>query len=767
MFESKEHYTSLFVMNFSVMLLIEPESGKIVDANDAACQFYGYTREQFQQLRISDLNTLTPAEIRALMAEAVTGQRQYFNFSHRLSNGTVRDVEVHSGPIRIDNQQLLYSIIHDVTERRQTESELRRTKEWIELVYRVTPSAVFSVDCNGIITSFNRKAEELTGYSAAEVIGKPCRLFAPIPCVNGHCGLFESEICKPVMSVEIDIRTKSGEFKTILKSADLLKDAQGNVVGGVESFIDITERKRFELELRQAKEAAESANQAKSQFLANMSHEIRTPMNGIIGMAELMLQTELQPRQREYLEMLKGSADSLLRIINDILDLSKIESGRIEVEEIAFDLRECVERIVEMFEIGARGKGLKLSCKIASDVPRLAMGDPGRLSQVLINLVGNAVKFTEAGEISVHLDMCVREDKSWLRFRVRDTGIGIPDSKLDLLFKNFSQVDGSTSRRFPGTGLGLAISKHLIETMGGWIGVKSTEGLGSVFTFELPYVEASKLPEPAEVRSGTRVLVVGDNYANRAIFESAAGLVNPVTPGGALRILLAEDSPINQKLALALIERKGWTVKVAATGLECLSAWEQDDYDLILMDIQMPVMDGFEATARIREREKNSGKHIPIIAMTAHALEGTKEKCLSSGMDDYLSKPIRSSELYRLIDQYGKPVAQPSPADLSRIRESLENNEVILKELIGEFLNFIPAALGQLEAAISVGDAATVNRTAHNIKGTVSNFGAQTAVQLAYALERMGKEARLESAGLIFKQLAAELERVKQYLSEV
>jgi two-component system, sensor histidine kinase and response regulator len=903
--ESKTFLNSL-IENAPIGIVALSVDGGIFLCNPAFENLFGYSQAEIKGKSIVDV--LSPGEFRAEAESAVAALREgkavHLITRRRRRDGALLDVEVSTARINRDGQSLGFiAMYRDITQSKRAERELEDRQDFLKSLIENTPVGIVAIAQDDTVQICNPAFEKLFEYRQEEILGRRLSELVTPPQLREEVFSNTRRLGEGKTTHIVTQRSRRDGSLVDVEAFSVPLRREGNYSGAVLLYQDITERKRSEEELLRAKEAAEAANRAKSEFLANMSHEIRTPMNGIMGMTELVLDTDLTPEQREYLTLAKTSADSLLSLINDILDFSKIEAGKLDMESVDFDLSDCVGETMKTLSLRAHQKGLELAFEIGPDVPHAIVGDPGRLRQIIVNLVGNALKFTEKGEVVLSATMEAREREDVvLHFVVADTGIGIPSQKLSAIFEAFQQADGSMTRKYGGTGLGLTISSRLVDLMGGRIWVESELGKGSRFHFtsrlRLQKKPARKIvPRDPSTLHGMHVLIVDDNATNReilvkllaiwhmrpavagsgavalALLEEAHAsrddfllilldaqmpemdgftlaeqiqshhdwpaatvmmlssmghrgdamrcrelgiaiyLTKPVRQAelleailmalgtratnhdespplvtrhllrenrGPQRVLLVEDNPVNQLVALRLLEKSGHKVTVAANGKRALEEFDKESYDLILMDVQMPEMNGFEATQAIRQKERSTGRHIPIIAMTAHVMKGDEEKCLAAGMDNYLTKPIRGADLLALIDRLSNDqsgvVVKPSSSltdssgptiDLAGALERLDGDRSLLDELVELFRDDCARAMEEIRRGLLLHDKKRVERGAHTLKGSSSSVGAVAVPQVAAEIENLASKGNLSAATEQFQVLKKEIEHLLQELDSV
>jgi PAS domain S-box-containing protein len=656
--QSEERFRNLFD-NSPDAIFVEDYSGQVLDVNPAACRLQRMTRAQLVGKNVLEL---APPEyqpvVRTGFARLIRGELDHAEGYVWTSDGAAIPVELMASRIEYNGVPALLLHVRDISERRRAEEELRLSQERFELAVRGSKDGIWDWDILRNRIYFSPRWKEMLGYAEHEITHNfeewagrlhPEDRARALATVDGY---LRGDL--PDYELEHRLRHKDGSYRWILARGQALRDASGRPYRMAGSHTDITARKEAEQELQRAKQTAEDASRAKSEFLASMSHEVRTPLHGILGRTELALHTHLDAVQRDYLETIKSSAHALLGLINDVLDFSSIEAGGLELKPDLFDLPAELQAALKPQALAAQAKGLALTWGIDPDVPRRLRADWPRVRQVLLNLVGNAVKFTERGEVEIEISRiedrgskssapafldprsAPRDPRSSItvHFAVRDTGIGIPPDKQDAVFEPFVQADGSMSRRYSGAGLGLAICRRLAARMGGRVWLESEPGRGSTFHFAVP------LEAAAEDQAGTET--------SATISLDARSSASPPVPR--LRVLVAEDNRVNQKFIQHLLTRLGHEAYLAENGALAVQAFrEHGPFDVVLMDVAMPVMSGLEATVRIRELEAETGRHVPIIALTAHAMKGDREMCLAAGMDAYLAKPVDLRQLERLL----------------------------------------------------------------------------------------------------------------------
>ncbi|MGH7567695.1 MAG: response regulator [Gemmatimonadales bacterium] len=883
-----------------VAITVLDAGGRITGVNPRFETLFGFSAEE---IRGQDLNELIVPKSELPKAgqmdrRARKGQTVLEEVERRRKDGRHIPVRALAGPIRGAGKAGLFVMYEDITDSRRARDALTQLASIVES----SEDAIIGQTLDGTIVSWNAAAERTFGYAIREVKGRPAAMLVPADRLAEVAGILDRiQRREHVEHFETVRLHKDGRPIPVSLSVSLTRDIGGLISGFSMIARDISVQAAARQALQEGRDTAERATQARSAFLANMSHEIRTPMNAILGLSELLLETELAPEQRHSLGLMRSSAEGLLTLLNDILDFSKIEAEHLDLERIRFDLWHLVQSTVELLAVRARVKRIELLTDLAPAVPHQVRGDPTRLRQILTNLISNALKFTEQGEVVVSVARArTVDDRTDVRIAVRDTGIGIAADKLETIFEEFSQADASMTRRYGGTGLGLAIARRLVTLMGGELRAASELGKGSEFSFTVTLPVESGAPAPAAhpgraELAGRRVLVVDDNATNRRIvremleavgmavaeapsaadgFEAlrlgraaqapfalaildaqmpdedgfalaerlrrdpefdavrlmlltsaghrgdgqrcrelgvqgyltkpvsrsdlteavAAVLTGPPVAGAPevvtrhaivesrrrLHVLLAEDNPVNQEVASTMLRRRGHDVTVVSTGREAVEAVGRGRYDVVLMDVQMPEMDGFTATRAIRALP--GGSALPIVACTAHALSGERERCLAEGMSGYLSKPFKAHDLFAAVEGWDASPASPSPpardppapaaappVDLDGFRRDMRDAgaEAAVDSILDTFLSGAADRLAAVTGAIDAGDGTAIERQAHAYKSAAATIGAKELAAVLQQLEAAGKARDVPQARGLRDRLVRDSDAVTDYLRAV
>jgi len=777
----------------------------------------GVTQKEFQQtyhslIELSD-KIVPPEDNKRMMEkvqEVVEGKTDSYEIEHRVirPNGKILYFLVKGRAYRNSKGKLvrLIGTTLDITDRKIAEETLRKSEANLVRAQKIAHLGNYSWN---ILTGEVSWSEELKSIWGCRPDEEPSFEEVVLRVHPEDVGLF-LEAARLVreenipFNIEYRIVRPEDAVRHVHDQGEITCDEFGNPIRMFGITLDITERKCMEKQLLSAKEAAEAASRAKSEFLANMSHEIRTPMNAILGTLELLLETDLSGEQQEYVQLAHISTESLLSVIDDILDFSRIEQNKMELEQVEFDLKSLISHLISLLAGKANSRRIKITSHLEENIPTTFIGDPVRLKQVLFNLIGNSVKFTKEGEVTLSIENYETgkpdyDEDITLLFKVRDTGIGIPQKSLDSIFNAFVQADTSITRKYGGTGLGLAISSQLVELMGGRIWVESEVGKGSTFYFTVKVKKAAKKEYSDEKRELSEIeeKVIG------SVEDTIINLERKISCNRGLNILLAEDHPINQKLFVKLLENKGNQVTLVNNGQEVLNILSRKDFDVVIMDVQMPGMDGLEATRKIRDPSSSVRWHeIPVIALTARAMEKDKESCLEAGMSDYIPKPLKKEKLFRSLEyvKAGKlfrekrslnqgresysteksfpdmdgefsykektssDLSEDLIFDLQGVFARTEGDVVLLKEMVRIFLAMAPKTLDSINTALRKENAEELREDTHTLKSAAGTIGANRVFRTAYDLEQIGRENNMILASQKFRELKARLEELEPVL---
>jgi PAS domain S-box-containing protein len=741
-------YYSIFNNSHTPILVIDSKSGQIKDANLAACNYYGYTSAEIIKLNINHINILSDQEIHAQMEVAKQEHRKYFRFKHRLSNGEIREVEVYSGPAIGKERHLLISMIHDVQYKKEIEQRSRLQESYFKSLFQNSPEAIAILDNEFNIVNINDSFTKVFQYRIDDIRYKNVTEVLCDEKMYDESMYFKDSIKKGAF-VRKDIQRKRKDGKLVHFSFlgyPILSN--GEQVGVYSIYTDITKNKLYEEELKEARNKAEEASIFKTKFIANVAHEIRTPMNGIVGIIDLLDDNQLSPENKEYINMLRYSTERLSIIINDVIDIAKIEAGKIEKREERFHLKKRLEDVEKYFEIQAHKKSLDLKLNLDSGIPELLIGDFDKLNQVIFNLVSNAIKFTNSGFVVIDVRAGKRNDEDIeIQFMIQDTGIGIPKDQIDHIFDDFFQIDLASTKKCGGAGLGLGISQKLVHLMGGNISVESEFGEGSSFYFSIKF----KIAEPNEYI----VEPVPNNHVED-FFELNRNL----------RILLIEDEGINQRIIGSFLKKKNCIVTIASNGREALQILNKHTFDTILMDIYMPEMDGFELTKIIREEEKNHGTYTPIIAITAAVMKEDICKYDDLGIDDYIAKPFKKTQLYQSIATVLNKGNQEKSYDLDPLIDAIDEDYLLLREIINEVtgMDYQEELFGKIKKFTEDSNLENLAKYIHKLKGSLSHFQADSINTLLSELKEHCSKKDILTINQLLPKLKKEYLDLKKFL---